>query len=53
MLLLTPSAKEDFEGLEAKDCEIPNAVVVGLAPEEFNYERLNQAFRLVKVMILP
>jgi hypothetical protein len=36
MYLLTESAFEDFEGIPTND---PNAVVVGLAPEQFNYER--------------
>lgn len=47
MLLLSPSALEDFEGLECKEGEKPNAVVIGLAPNEFHYERLNVAFRFV------
>jgi len=40
--LLQDDAKKDFAGLEVTD---PNAVVVGLAPDYFNYESLNQAFR--------
>lgn len=45
MLLLSPEALEDFDGLSCEDNEKPNAVVVGLAPTEFFYERLNEAFR--------
>ncbi|RZC35880.1 haloacid dehalogenase-like hydrolase domain-containing protein 2 [Asbolus verrucosus] len=45
MLLLSPEALEDFEGLSYPPHEEPNAVVIGLAPSEFNYERLNDAFR--------
>lgn len=45
MLLLSADAMEDFEGLQAKENEKPNAVIVGLAPEEFHYEKLNTAFR--------
>ena len=42
MLLLQPDAVQDFEGIERRD---PNCVVVGLAPDCFNYEQLNKAFR--------
>ncbi|VDO89086.1 unnamed protein product [Heligmosomoides polygyrus] len=44
MLMLEEEAKEDFEGVDTSD---PNAVVVGLAPSEFHFERLNDAFKLV------
>ena len=40
--LLQDDAMEDFTGLDTTN---PNAVVVGLAPDYFNYEHLNQAFR--------
>uniref|UniRef100_A0A8C2R9A6 Haloacid dehalogenase-like hydrolase domain-containing protein 2 n=1 Tax=Capra hircus TaxID=9925 RepID=A0A8C2R9A6_CAPHI len=33
-----------FSGIQTSD---PNAVVIGLAPEHFNYQILNQAFRLL------
>ena len=36
---------EDFSGV---DVSSPNSVVVGLSPTSFHYERLNEAFRLVK-----
>lgn len=42
LLLLEESAKEDFAGVRTDN---PNAVVVGLAPSMFDYERLNTAFR--------
>ncbi|KAL1517629.1 hypothetical protein ABEB36_001368 [Hypothenemus hampei] len=45
MLIVAPEALEDFEGLACPESEIPNAVVIGLAPTEFHYNRLNQAFR--------
>lgn len=45
MLLLAPEAMEDFEDLACKEAEKANAVVIGLAPTEFHYDRLNQAFR--------
>lgn len=45
LLLLEPEALEDFEGLQCPSGEQPNAVVIGLAPSEFHYNRLNEAFR--------
>jgi HAD superfamily hydrolase (TIGR01458 family) len=42
MLFLEECALEDFKDL---NCEDPNAVVVGLAPNKFNYHNLNDAFR--------
>ncbi|CAH1119723.1 unnamed protein product [Phaedon cochleariae] len=45
MLMLSPEALEDFEGLSCAENESPNAVVIGLCPTEFHYERLNEAFR--------
>ncbi|KAI8076968.1 HAD-like domain-containing protein [Thamnidium elegans] len=44
MLLMEDEAMEEFEGI---DIYKPNAVVIGLAPSKFNYEKLNQAFRLM------
>lgn len=45
LLLLTEDAKKDFEDVIPKhDAEV-NAVVVGLAPDSFQYEKLNEAFR--------
>lgn len=49
MLLLSPGALEDFEGLSHKKEETPNAIIVGLAPKEFFYERFNEAFRYRKL----
>jgi hypothetical protein len=31
-----------FKGVDTSN---PNAVLIGLAPEKFNYEHLNEAFR--------
>lgn len=45
MLLLSPEAMEDFEHLKCPNTETPNCIVVGLAPTEFHYEKLNEAFR--------
>ncbi|XP_021478204.1 haloacid dehalogenase-like hydrolase domain-containing protein 2 [Oncorhynchus mykiss] len=44
LLLVADSALEDFSGMETSE---PNAVVIGLAPDHFNYQTLNKAFRLV------
>ncbi|XP_069779924.1 haloacid dehalogenase-like hydrolase domain-containing protein 2 isoform X2 [Narcine bancroftii] len=44
LLLVDDSALEDFEGVITSD---PNAVVVGLAPQHFNYDTMNKAFRLI------
>lgn len=46
MLLIDPAAMEDFQDL-VTDNDVPNAVVVGLAPSKFNYDELNKAFRLL------
>ena len=42
--LLQDDARKDFAGLDMTN---PNAVVIGLAPDYFTYEHLNQAFRLL------
>ncbi|KIH49935.1 hypothetical protein ANCDUO_19989 [Ancylostoma duodenale] len=44
MLMLAKEALEDFDGIDTSN---PNAVVVGLAPSEFHFEKLNDAFKLV------
>lgn len=44
LLLLGSDAQQDFKGV---DVSSPNAVVVGLAPDCFDYEMLNKAFRLL------
>lgn len=44
LLMVDDRSLEDFKGIETKDA---NAVVVGLAPEKFQYNTLNQAFRLL------
>ncbi|KAI2586766.1 haloacid dehalogenase like hydrolase domain containing 2, partial [Homo sapiens] len=41
MLLVDDRALPDFKGIQTSD---PNAVVMGLAPEHFHYQILNQAF---------
>ncbi|XP_070547109.1 haloacid dehalogenase-like hydrolase domain-containing protein 2 [Ptychodera flava] len=45
LLLLQDTAMKDFEGRYSY--HDANAVVVGLAPDCFNYEMMNKAFRLV------
>lgn len=42
MLLLQPDALQDFNDIDRSN---PNCVVVGLAPDCFNYDTLNKAFR--------
>uniref|UniRef100_A0A8C2X894 Haloacid dehalogenase-like hydrolase domain-containing protein 2 n=1 Tax=Cyclopterus lumpus TaxID=8103 RepID=A0A8C2X894_CYCLU len=44
LLLVEDGALEDFTGVETSE---PNAVVVGLAPDHFNYQTLNTAFRMI------
>lgn len=46
MYFLTESALSDFADLPASS-EPPNAVVVGLAPDQFHYERLTEAMRVL------
>ncbi|XP_031781490.1 haloacid dehalogenase-like hydrolase domain-containing protein 2 [Nasonia vitripennis] len=46
LLLIDDAAIEDFEDLVKSETS-QNAVLVGLAPEKFNYKYLNDAFRLL------
>lgn len=43
--LVDRKAMEDFKGIAEEN---PNAVVVGLAPDEFTYENLNKAMRFLQ-----
>ncbi|XP_033725496.1 haloacid dehalogenase-like hydrolase domain-containing protein 2 [Pecten maximus] len=43
-LMLDQRALEDFADLDTTN---PNAVVIGLAPDDFNYQTMNKAFRLI------
>jgi len=45
-LLVRPAVLEDLDGIQSDD-DSPQAVVVGDVGEEFSYERLNCAFRLL------
>jgi HAD superfamily hydrolase (TIGR01458 family) len=45
-MLVREALLEDFEGIEPVD-SAPDAVVIGDVGEEFTYERLNEAFRLL------
>ncbi|KIM32118.1 hypothetical protein M408DRAFT_14632 [Serendipita vermifera MAFF 305830] len=49
LLLLSPSALDDFKDLSDEDnsAQDHDAVVVGLAPNSFTYNTLNQAFRIL------
>ena len=40
--LVEDDALKDFKGISMDD---PNAVVIGLSPNSFNYQTLNNAFR--------
>ena len=44
MLMLEPEAIEEFDGIDTNN---PNTVVIGLAPTQFSYEKMNDAFRLL------
>nr|XP_026695462.1 haloacid dehalogenase-like hydrolase domain-containing protein 2 isoform X3 [Ciona intestinalis] len=44
-LMLSESAKRDFFGVETEN---PNAVVMGLSPDHFNYEEMNKAMKLLQ-----
>jgi hypothetical protein len=44
MLMVDDAALEDFSGLTNYGEEKQNAVVIGLAPDMFNYSQLNKAF---------
>lgn len=44
MLMLEDAAMEDFNGVSMDQC---NAVVVGLAPNRFDYETMTKAFKLI------
>lgn len=45
MLLLEKEALNEFAGIET---EAPNSVVIGLAPAELCYRRINEAFNIIK-----
>ncbi|PIK55530.1 putative haloacid dehalogenase-like hydrolase domain-containing protein 2 [Apostichopus japonicus] len=49
MLLLSEDALRDFSGISTDN---PNAVVVGLAPESFNFGTLNKAFSNTQSQVL-
>jgi len=41
---------QDFEEFDTVD---PNAVVIGLAPTQFHYSALTEAFNLIKIKKAP
>lgn len=43
---------EHFDQFALSNNEEPNAVIVGLAPTELHYEKINQAFRNVSIFLL-
>lgn len=44
LLLMHPGGLAEFEGV---DCCNPNCVIIGGAEEQFTYEHMNEAFRLL------
>lgn len=44
LLLVEENALQDFKGIDTNE---PNAVVIGLAPDHFNYKMMNKAFQLI------
>lgn len=46
LLLVDKQALEDFSGVQKGD-EKYDSVVIGLAPEHFYYDKLNEAFRFI------
>ncbi|XP_066473319.1 haloacid dehalogenase-like hydrolase domain-containing protein 2 isoform X2 [Tiliqua scincoides] len=44
LLLVEDNALHDFKGIDTNE---PNAVVIGLAPDHFNYKTMNKAFQLI------
>ncbi|KAI8913721.1 HAD-like domain-containing protein [Entophlyctis helioformis] len=46
LLFLEPDALPDFDGIPAAAPH--NAVVIGLAPSHFHYDRLNEAFKVLR-----
>lgn len=44
LLIVDDNSMEDFQDLPTSE---PNCVVIGLAPNRFNYQTMNEAFRLV------
>lgn len=45
LYLLTDDARRDFADAETVEPGTEDSVVVGLSPEQFHYEKLNDAFR--------
>ncbi|KAJ3317440.1 hypothetical protein HDV06_001555 [Boothiomyces sp. JEL0866] len=45
LLFLEPDALDEFSDL---DCSNPNAVVIGLSPSNFNYDKLNEAYSIIE-----
>lgn len=53
MYLLTKDARQDFPIVNADERDAKNAVVIGLAPDQFNYGQLNEAFQLLITQRCP
>ncbi|GBG24794.1 Haloacid dehalogenase-like hydrolase domain-containing protein 2 [Hondaea fermentalgiana] len=48
LLLLSPSAREDFEARNLPEDQEHDGVVVGLAPDQMHYEALDRAFKALQ-----
>jgi HAD superfamily hydrolase (TIGR01458 family) len=54
MLFLDPNAEEEFSDLKVNGAQTEfDSVVIGLAPDKFEYSRLNAAFRLIREKNVP
>ncbi|KAE8539718.1 TIGR01458 family HAD hydrolase [Cryptococcus gattii VGV] len=48
LLLMSPSAKEEFSVVQPSQSTNHDAVILGLHPDSLSYEHLNKAFRVLK-----
>ena len=48
LLLLEEEAVKDWGDVESSNNAKHDSVVVGLAPDHFHYQKLNEAFQLLK-----
>lgn len=53
MLIIDDAAMEDFEDVRPAEGAELDSVVIGLAPELFNYEKLTEAFRYETFYFMP
>jgi HAD superfamily hydrolase (TIGR01458 family) len=53
LLFIDSNAEEEFEDLSSDSSMDYDSVVIGLAPEKFEYSKLNHAFRLIRENKVP